>query len=168
MTAEKELILDKAQIFQKIKRIAYEILENNIDEKEIVIAGIADGGYNLSRILADDLTKESDFKISLIKITFDKKAPFKSPIEVDCDIKTVKDKVIIIVDDVLHTGRTFLMGMKPFLEINVKKIQTVVLVNRDHTLFPVRANYTGYELSTTLNDHVLVDLTSRDFGVYLY
>ena len=168
MTAEKELILDKAQIFQKMKRIAYEILENNIDEKELVIAGIAEGGYNLSKILVDELSKESDFNIKLVKITFDKKAPFKSKIEVDSDIKTLKDKVIIIVDDVLHTGRTFLMGMKPFLEINVKKIQTVVLVNRDHSLFPVRTNYTGYELSTTLNDHVLVDLTSKDFGVYLY
>lgn len=168
MTTEKELILEKAQIFQKIKRIAYEILENNIDEKELVIAGIADGGYNLSKILVDELSKESDFKLKLVKITFDKQAPFKSKIEVDCDVKSVKDKVVIIVDDVLHTGRTFFMGMKPFLEINVKKIQTVVLVNRDHSLFPVRANYTGYELSTTLNDHVLVDLTSRDFGVYLY
>jgi pyrimidine operon attenuation protein / uracil phosphoribosyltransferase len=168
MTAEKELILDKAQIKQKVKRIAYEILENNIEEKELVIAGIAEGGYNLARILADELSRESDFKIKLAKISLDKKAPFKTNIEVDCDVKLLKDKVIIIVDDVLHTGRTFLQGMKPFLEVDVKKIQTVVLVNRDHTLFPVRANYTGYELSTTLTDHVLVDLTSREFGVYLY
>lgn len=168
MTTEKDLILDKGQIFQKVKRITYEIMENNIGEKELVIAGIADGGYLLARLLVEELEKESDFKIKLVKISLDKKAPFKSGIEVDCDIKTMKDKTIIIVDDVLHTGRTFIQSMKPFLEVDVKKIQTMVLVNRSHPLFPVTANYTGYELSTTLSDHVLVDLSSREFGVYLY
>ncbi len=168
MTTEKDLILDKEQILQKIKRIAYEILENNLDEKELVIAGIADGGYNLAGLLVKELKEESDFKIRLLKISLDKKTPFKSGIEVDCDVKTLKDKTIIIVDDVLHTGRTFIQSMKPFLEVDVKKIQTVVLVNRNYTLFPVKANYTGYELSTTLSDHVLVDLSSKEFGVYLY
>lgn len=168
MTTEKDLILDKEQIFQKIKRIAYEILERNIDEKELIIAGIANGGYDLARILVDELKKESGFRIQLLRITLDKDAPFKGKIEVDCDVKTLKDKTIIIVDDVLHTGRTFVQGMKPFLEVDVKKIQTVVLVNRNHALFPVTANYTGYELSTTLSDHVLVDLSSKEFGVYLY
>lgn len=168
MTAEKDLILDKVQILQKIKRISYEILENNIGEKELVIAGIAEGGYKLARMLSNELQKESDFRIRLVKITLDKQAPFKSKIEVDCDIKTMKDKTIIIVDDVLHTGRTFVQSMKPFLEVDVKKIQTMVLINRSHSLFPVTANYTGYELSTTLSDHVLVDLSSKDFGVYLY
>ncbi len=168
MTTEKDLILDKDEIFQKIKRIAFEILERNIGEKELIIAGIADGGYKLAEILVDELEKESVFKIKLVKITLDKKAPFKSKIEVDYDIKSLKDKTIIIVDDVLHTGRTFVQSMKPFLEVDVKKIQTVVLVNRNYTLFPVTANYTGYELSTTLSDHVLVDLNSKDIGVYLY
>lgn len=168
MTAEKDLILNKNQIFQKIKRIAFEILENNFKEKELVIAGIAEGGYKLAGFLMDELTRESEFKLRLIKISLDKKAPLKSKIEVDCDIKTLKDKSIIIVDDVLHTGRTFVQSMKPFLEVDVKKIETVVLVNRCNTHFPVTANYTGYELSTTLTDHVLVDLSSNDFGVYLY
>jgi pyrimidine operon attenuation protein/uracil phosphoribosyltransferase len=168
MTEGKDLILDKDQILQKIKRIAFEILENNIGEKELVIAGIIDGGYKLAGLIAEELKKESNFKLRLVKITLDKKAPFKSKIEVDCDINTLNDKTIIIVDDVLHTGRTFVQSMKPFLEVNVKNIQTVVLVNRNHTHFPVMANYTGYELSTTLSDHVLVDLTSKDFGVYLY
>jgi len=168
MTTEKDLILDKEQILQKVKRIAYEIIENNIGEKDMVIAGIAEGGYRLAKILEEELLKESDFSIRLVKITLDKKEPFKSKIGVDCDVKTLKDKTIIIVDDVLHTGRTFIQGMKPFLEVDVKKIQTMVLVNRDYPLFPVTANYIGYELSTTLSDHVLVDLSSKDFGVYLY
>ncbi len=168
MSDDKELILDKGQILQKIKRIGFEILENNFDEKELVFAGIAEGGYKLAGLLADELKKESDLKVRLVKITLDKKAPLKSKIEVDCEVKTLKDKTIIIVDDVLHTGRTFVQSMKPFLEVDVKQIQTVVLVNRSHTLFPVTANYTGYELSTTLNDQIIVDLTSREFGVYLY
>jgi pyrimidine operon attenuation protein/uracil phosphoribosyltransferase len=168
MNAVKDLILDKGQILQKIKRISFEILENNFDEKELVFAGIADGGYMLAGLIVDELKKVSGFKLRLVKITLDKKAPLKSRIDVDCDIKALKDKSIIIVDDVLHTGRTFVQSMKPFLEVDVKKIQTVVLVNRSHTMFPVTANYTGYELSTTLNDRILVDLNSREFGVYLY
>jgi pyrimidine operon attenuation protein/uracil phosphoribosyltransferase len=168
MTAEKELILDHEQIFQKIKRISFEILENNLGEKELILAGITGGGYKLASLIIDELKQETDTALRLIKITLDKKAPIKSKIEVDCDIQTLRGKTVIIVDDVLHTGKTFIQGMKPFLEVDVKKIQTAVLINRSHLIFPVTSNYTGYELSTTLNDHIMVDLQSKEFGVFLY
>ena len=166
--AETDLILNRTQILQKITRIAFEIYENNIHEKELVIAGIAEGGYKLAEMLIRELKKITPFKLSLVKVTLDKQGPLDSPVDMNCDPTEAKDKVIILVDDVLHTGKTFIHGMKPFLAVDVKKIQTVVLVNRSYSLFPVTSNYTGYQLSTTLNDHIQVQLEKNNVGVYLY
>ncbi|MFC2125475.1 phosphoribosyltransferase family protein [Bacteroidota bacterium] len=167
-TLEKDLILDKKQILQKIKRIAFEIFENNLNEKSLIIAGIDQGGYTLARLLIKELKKISPFEVILVKIKLDKEGPLQGDVQLDCDISKLKNMSIILVDDVLYTGKTFIQSMKPFLEINVKQIQTVVLVNRNFTLFPIAANYTGYELSTTLNDHIEVNLSLDGFGVYLY
>ena len=167
-TLEKDLILTRKQILQKIKRIAFEVLENNMQEKDLIIAGIDEGGYAIAKMLIRELKKISSLKLDLVKITLDKEAPLQGPVNLNGDVKEYKGKSILLVDDVLHTGKTFIQSMKPFLEVDVKKIQTAVLINRNHTLFPIAANYTGYELSTTLNDHSHVDLTADNFGVYLY
>jgi pyrimidine operon attenuation protein/uracil phosphoribosyltransferase len=165
MVADKTLILDSRQVKQKIKRMAYEIFEHNFKEKGIVIAGIDGQGYLLAKLLAKEVENISPLEIKLVKITIDKLAPQQSEIKLDCDLKELKKKCIILVDDVLNTGRTFAYGMKPFLTIEVKKIETAVLVNRSHTLFPIYPQYTGYELATTLKDHVEVNLGSET--VYL-
>jgi len=161
MVADKTLILDSRQVKQKIKRMAYEILEHNFKEKGIVFAGIDGQGYLLAKLLSKEVENISPLEIKLVKISIDKFAPQQSEIKLDCDLKELKKKCIILVDDVLNTGRTFAYGMKPFLTIEVKKIETAVLVNRSHTLFPIYPQYTGYELATTLIDHVDVDLASE-------
>ena len=166
MVAEKTLILDDRQISQKIKRIAVEIYEHNFNEKSIVVAGIDGQGYSLAKRLADQVQQISPLEVILTKDTLDKIAPQQSEVTLDCDIKTLKKKCIILVDDVLNTGRTFAYGMKPFLDIEVKKIETAVLVNRAHTLFPIYPQYTGYELTTTIKDHVEVRL-GKQSAVYL-
>ena len=102
----------------------------------------------------------------ILKVTLDKSAPQQTEVELDCDLKILQKKCIILVDDVLNTGRTFAYGLKPFLDIEVKKIEIAVLVNRSHTLFPVYPQYTGYELSTTIKDHVEVNL-GKETAVYL-
>ena len=165
MVADKTLILDTRQVKQKIKRMAYEIFEHNFKEKGIIIAGIEGQGYILAKLLAKEVENISPLEIKLVKISLDKIAPQQSEIKLDCDLKELKKKCIIMVDDVLNTGRTFAYGMKPFLTIEVKKIETAVLVNRSHTLFPIYPQYTGYELATTLKDHVEVNLS--DETVYL-
>ena len=165
MVADKTLILDTRQVKQKIKRMAYEIFEHNFKEKGIVMAGIEGQGYILAKLLAKEVENISPLEIRLVKISLDKVAPQQSEIKLDCDLKELKKKCIILVDDVLNTGRTFAYGMKPFLTIEVKKIETAVLVNRSHTLFPIYPQYTGYELATTLKDHVEVNL--GDETVYL-
>jgi len=151
-------VLDAVKVNQKITRIAYEILENNFKEKIIVIAGIDGQGYLLAKQIAAELGKISPVKIHLVKVSLDKFSPQQSEVTLDADSKIIKKKCIVLVDDVLNTGRTLAYGMKPFLNIEVKKIEVAVLVNRSNTLFPITPTYTGYELATTLTNHVEVVL----------
>jgi pyrimidine operon attenuation protein / uracil phosphoribosyltransferase len=166
MVAEKNLILDGAQIKQKIKRMAFEVYEHNFKEKTIVIAGIEGQGYMLAKLLAKEVESISALKTMLVKVSLDKAIPQQSEVILDCDLKEIKKRCIILVDDVLNTGRTFAYGLKPFLNIEVKKIEIAVLVNRSHTLFPIYPQYTGYELATTLREHVEVVL-GKENAVYL-
>jgi len=166
MVAEKTLILDEQQVLKKIKRMAFEIYENNFHEKNIVIAGIIGQGYILAKLLVKQVQQVSPLEVTLVKVSLDKLAPQQSDVTLDNDLKTLKKKCIILVDDVLNTGRTFAYGMKPFLNIEVRKIETAVLVNRSHTLFPIYPQYTGYALTTTIKDHVEVSL-GKEMAVYL-
>lgn len=166
MVSEKSLILDSAQVKQKIRRMAYEIYEHNFNEKTIVVAGIDGQGYTLAKLLIREVESISPIRAMLVKVTLDKFAPQQTEVTLDCNVKDLQKKCIILVDDVLNTGRTFAYGLKPFLNIEVKKIETAVLVNRSHTLFPIYPQYTGYELATTIRDHVEVVL-GKETAVYI-
>ncbi len=166
-TSTENLVLTDVQIRQKIRRIAYEIYENNYNEKELILAGIVDHGYELARCIADMLTEISPLKVKLIHIDLDKLAPTQSEISLDCDIEEVKNKVVILVDDVLNTGRTLAYSLKPFLNVKIKRLEIAVLVNRSHTQFPMSSKYTGYELATTINEHVNVNLKGKKYSVIL-
>lgn len=168
MLVEKSLILDSDQVKQKIRRMAFEVYEHNFKEKNIVIAGIDGQGYVLAKLLAKQVEGISPIEAKLVKITLDKQAPEQSEITLDCDLKDLKKKSIVMVDDVLNTGRTFAYGMKPFLNIEVKKIEIAVLINRGHTHFPIHAQFSGYELSTTIKDHIEVILGKEEMAVYLH
>ncbi len=165
--AEKTLILSQEQINQKIKRMAFEIWEHNFKEKEILLAGIEGQGFILAQRIGKVLEDISTLQIRLIKVSLDKLAPTQSEISVNEDPADFKNKTIILVDDVLNTGRTIAYSMKVFLQVKIKKLEVAVLVNRSHSQFPVSANYTGYELSTTINDHVEVVLKPNKGEVYL-
>jgi pyrimidine operon attenuation protein / uracil phosphoribosyltransferase len=166
MVAERNLILDAIQVKQKIRRMAFEMYENNFKEKTLVIAGIDGQGYVLAKLLAKEIAAIAPLDVQLVKVSLDKLAPQQGDVTLDCDQKEVRKKCIIMVDDVLNTGRTLAYGLKPFLNTEVKKIETAVLVNRRHTLFPIYPKYTGYELSTTIKDHVEVTL-GKESAVYL-
>ena len=164
----KNLILNEKQVIQKIRRIAYEIYEHNFEEKALVLAGVFPKGFILAQLLQAELTKLSDWSIKLIKIDIDKNAPFNREVKMDCPENELKDKCIILIDDVLHTGRTFAYSLKPFMNINIKKMETAVLIDRSHKMFPISADYKGYELSTTINEHVEVCLEGELKGVFLH
>jgi pyrimidine operon attenuation protein / uracil phosphoribosyltransferase len=163
---KKSLALKTAQVNQKIRRIAHEIYEQNFKEKSIVLAGIDGQGYALARLLGKELESISQLVPTVVNVSLDKTASFQGEVTLDCEVKDLRKKCIVMVDDVLNTGRTLAYGMKPFLAVEVKKIEVAVLVNRSHTLFPILPQYTGYELSTTLTDHVEVVL-GKNAAVYL-
>ncbi len=169
MTTKNETqILNHVQVLQKIKRIAFEIYENNFEENEIIIAGVKGQGYVFATMLTEILLEISPIKACAVLINFNKNVPYDNPVEFDCDERFLENKIIVVVDDVLNTGRTFAYSLAPFLSIPVKKIQVAVIVDRNYKRFPIAANYIGYELSTTLSDEVVVilDVQSK-MGVYL-
>jgi len=165
MSDKKILILNKEQIEQKITRIAYQIWEDNLNEKEVVIAGIADHGYTLARRIKAVLEQISGIEVLLIKIKIDKTSS-KLQAQADNSLEKCSGKVVILVDDVLHSGRTLAYGLGVFIDFPLKKLRTSVLVDRSHRKFPVSSDYTGLQLSTVLKEHVDVVLNEEE-AVYL-
>ena len=168
MAEIKNLILDKNQILQKIKRIAYQIYEENFQQGELVFAGIQGAGYTLAQMIRNDFEEISGLTSKLCMISLDKFQPVQGEINIDIEIAQIRDKTVIVVDDVLNTGRTMAYSLSPFLTIRISKLPTAVLVDRNHKSFPVSADFVGYTLSTTLQEHITVVLeNNEDFGVYL-
>ena len=154
MTQTKNAVLSKELISRKMKRMALEVAEQNNGEKELIIAGIQGNGEKVAACLVKELNKIAGFIITEMVISLDK----KNPVEVTLNKKTdLENKVVIIVDDVANTGRTLLFSLKPFLSNRIKKIQTLVLVERSHKLFPIQTDYNGLSISTTLQEHIMVE-----------
>ena len=160
-------ILDEKQTVQKIRRIAHEILEQNFQEEEIVFAGIVDLGYVFAEMLEKFFNEISAIPTHLVKVDLDKLAPLQSEIVLGCDLADLKDKVVILTDDVLNTGRTLAYSLKPFLNVEIKKLQTAVVVDRGYHTFPIGADYVGYSLSTSVQENIVVELSKGDTAVYV-
>ncbi len=146
-------ILSKEQIARKIKRMAYEIWEENSKEKEVIIFGIAEGGAVLASSLKKVLDKESDLKTTLEILKLDKENVTNFNYTPKSNIK---GKSIVIVDDVANSGKTLLYVMKPLLDFEPKKIQLVVLVDRKHKNYPVVPDVIGFSVASTLQEHIRV------------
>lgn len=163
----KTLVLNHKQIQQKIIRIAYEIYERNVAEQGVVVAGITGMGYVLSGLLVEKLREISPLKVDQIKILLDKTAVVLGEVTLSENLD-FDGKCVIVVDDVLNTGRTLVYALQPFLREPVRKVEIAVLVNRSHKLFPVTPDYTGYELATTLSEHITVYLDPVNSTVHLH
>ncbi|WP_291401043.1 phosphoribosyltransferase family protein [Daejeonella sp.] len=168
MPNKKLLILNKKQIEQRIDRMAYQILEDNLGEKELIIAGIIDKGYLIAKRLKSVLESISEIKITLMKVEINKEISHLEASS-DLDLKHATNKVVILVDDVLNSGRTLAYGLGVFLDIPLKKLRTLVLIDRSHRNFPVSPDFTGLELATILKEHVdvVLDEKTEDDAVYL-
>ncbi len=143
-------------------RIAYQILESNYEEKEIIIAGIKHNGYLFAQKLADTLSKLSKTKITLTAIELNKTTPLENEIKHDFKNLKLDQKSLILVDDVANTGKTLFYALKPVMEFNPKKVQIAVLIDRVHKMYPTSADYVGLSLSTTLQEHITVDLINEN------
>lgn len=159
-------ILTNEQIIHKIRRIAYQILEVNADEKEIIIAGIAKNGFTFAKKIKVELDQISDISIILCEVLVDKKNPL-NPVETSLDKSAYTNKSIVLVDDVLNSGSTLIYGIKHFLDVPLKRFKTAVLVNRNHKKYPVKADFKGISLSTTLQDNITVDFENAEAVAYI-
>lgn len=166
MALKDNSILSHDEINHKIKRIAYQIYESNVDETEVILAGIDSNGYILAKKLKLALKKISEIDPILCKVSIDKKNPL-STIKTSLAEKEYTNKSIILIDDVLNSGTTLIYGVKHFLNVPLKQFKTAVLVNRNHKKYPVKADYKGISLSTSLNEHVHVNLDGPKFEAYL-
>jgi pyrimidine operon attenuation protein / uracil phosphoribosyltransferase len=155
------LILNHQQIQQKIDRIAYQVLEDNFDEEEIMIAGILPQGNKIAQRIKDILDEIAPFKSTLVTIELDKQSTSLLA-NINFDVNDCSNKVVILVDDVMNSGKTLAYGFGVFRDVPLKKLRTVVLIDRNHKSFPMTTDYAGIALSTVLKEHVDVVLDEED------
>lgn len=160
------IILNREEIQQKVTRISYQIYETFVDENEIIIAGIAKNGFLFAEKLANELSRISDLKITLCEVYIDKQNPQKE-IKTSISKDDYQNKGLVLVDDVLNSGTTLIYGVKHFLDVPLKKFKTAVLVDRNHKKYPVKADFKGISLSTSLHEHVQVVFEENDNYAFL-
>ena len=164
--SEKNIILKNIDIEKKIQRISLQILEDNIDEEGIVIFGISDNGLVIAKKLINHLSKISSIKSNLIKVIIDKDNPIDS-IKYDSKFD-INSSSVLIIDDVSQSGKTLQSVISNLLIYKPSKIKTAVIVNRDQTLYPVKVDYIGISLSTSVNNHVsFISDKNNELSVYL-
>ena len=159
-------ILDKHQLQQKVNRLAWQIYERNDTESEIIIVGIQKRGVELAKKISKVIISISDIKVIDATVTLDKDNPFDSDLVFSLTSSNIENKVVVLVDDVLNSGKTLMYAASEFLTVPLVKLSTVVLVNRNHNRYPIKADYEGMSLSTTLQDHINV-VFGKEEGVYL-
>lgn len=163
---KKNIILDNQEIEHKIKRIAYQIYETFVDEKVIVIAGISQNGFVFAQKISQTLENISSIKVMLCEVKIDKLNP-NSAISTSLAPNEYKDKGLVLVDDILNSGTTLVYGVKHFLDVPLKKFKTAVLVDRNHKKYPVKADFKGISLSTSILEHVQVVFEKNGDYAYL-
>lgn len=148
-------ILNHTQIKHKLKRIAYQIYESDVEEKKIILAGISKSGFEIAKRLEHELKQISELEVQLCKVEINKKNPLE-PISTSLTPAEYKDQSIVLVDDVLNSGTTLIYAVRHFLSVPVKKFKTAVLVDRSHKKYPVKADFKGLSLSTSIHETVKV------------
>lgn len=158
-------ILDSETVNMKLHRMAFEIIENNLEEENIILVGILENGSVIARNMEKILKEISTLKVHLVNLSMDK----RNPGEIRLSEKLyATGQVIIIVDDVANTGKTMMYALKPFLDFHPKKIQTLALVERSHKIFPVNLDYKGLSVATTLQEHIYVEVDGeRIVGAFM-
>lgn len=160
------LILDHSQINHRVKRIAYQIYESNVNESEIILAGISKNGFDFAKKLQKELESISDIQVSLCEVRINKKDPLQE-VKTSLPPEEYRNKSLVLADDVLNSGTTLIYGVRHFLEVPLKQFRTAVLVDRSHKKFPVKADFKGISLSTSLNETVKVKFKSGEDSVAL-
>ncbi|WP_139959388.1 phosphoribosyltransferase family protein [Flavicella sediminum] len=160
------IILTNEQIIHKTKRIAYQILESNTNESKVILAGICGNGIIFAERLKKVIEQICDLKVVLCEVNINKKNPLDT-ISTSIPAAEYTDQSLVLVDDVLNSGTTLIYGVKHFLEVPLKRFKTVVLVNRNHKKYPVKADFKGISMSTSILEHIRVEFTEDSSVAYL-
>lgn len=160
----RTLIMNSKQVGQRLNRLAWQVYENCYSEKEIVVAGIAGNGYLLAKRLVILLNEISPLKVTLCEVKISKDSPLDGKASISINQGELEGKTVIVVDDVSNSGRTLMYAVRLFLESPVKSLLTLVLVDRDHTRYPVKTNFVGLSLATTLQEHIAVEVAANGEG----
>ena len=161
----ENIILDYQDVENKIKRISLEILEDNIDQKKLILFGVSKNGKIIAKKIIALIKKYSKIDLELIGVEIVLNS--KNVLKFEKNFK-VNNRSVIIVSDVSQSAKTLQLIISNLMSQDPFKIKTAVMVNRDHSLYPVKINFSGLNLSTSVNEHVDVNVNKDDeFTVYL-
>ena len=153
------IVLNHYQVSHKINRLAFDILENSMDNNEIVLIGINNNGYRFAQLLHTALTSHSDKKFYLHRLKLSPSNPLDGDITLDVSTDFLVNKKVIVMDDVANTGRTGFYGFKALMGVLLSELEVAVLVDRKHKKFPVKVDYVGLSLATTIQEHIKAHLS---------
>lgn len=162
-----QLILNENEIEQKINRLAHQIIENSFEEKDLFIGGISGNGFKIAQKLCSIIAENTDQNTHLFEINLNKDEPWASPIQLSATKESLKHGYILLVDDVINSGKTMQYALIKLLEQATKAIKTVALVDRMHRRYPIKADFVGLSLSTTLKERVEVLEQNDTFTAFL-
>lgn len=162
----ENIILTHEEIKHKTKRIAYQIYETFVNEEEVILAGIANNGFIFAEKIAAELALISDLNVTLCEVKINKQQP-QDVVTTSIIPENYKNKALVLIDDVLSSGTTLIYGVKHFLEVPLSKFKTAVLVDRNHKKYPVKADFKGLSLSTSLQEHIQVVFEENNSYAYL-
>ena len=163
---DKKKILDYQSIKKKIRRICLQIIESNIEQDEIIIAGIDVNGFIIAKKISQEIRKISDINIKLCNVKIDKKNPLND-ISTSLNFEDYQNKYIVVIDDVLNSGATLMYSVKYFLNTKIKSLKTAVLVDRNHKKYPIKADFKGLSLSTSIQSKVEVVIDEKKIEAFL-
>ena len=162
----ENIILKHKEIAHKTKRIAYQIFETFVNDEEVILAGIANNGFIFAQKIAAELALISDLKVTLCEVKINKQNP-QSLVTTSIPSAEYQNKALVLIDDVLSTGTTLIYGVKHFFFFLLSKFKTAVLVDRNHKKYPVKADFKGISLSTSLQEHIQVVFEENNSYAYL-
>ncbi len=163
----KTLVLTEDQVLLKIQRIAWEIFERHVNENVVYLVGISKSGYWLAKQIMAVLEEISDLKLILVEMEINKKNPLDEDVHMNVKLHELEGKCVVLIDDVLNSGRVLIYGVRHLLGQPIKTLTTAVLVDRNHKKFPIKADVKGLSLSTSIQEHVAVEIKGKKARVFL-
>jgi pyrimidine operon attenuation protein/uracil phosphoribosyltransferase len=160
--SERTIVLDHERVQRKLERIAHQLHEENHEEQGIILVGIAPRGLALAKRLQARLKEISELEVDLVTLQLDKDKPLEAPVKLSLELDALRDRTVVLVDDVLMSGRTLMHAAAHLVSVPLKRLTTVVLVDRRHRSYPIRADIVGLTLSTTTQEHISVELGRKD------